>query len=158
MFPGTLKYSSYITSALCTNVHCLLKKYFIYLFLEKGERGRKRGRETSLCGCLMRPLLGTQPATQACALTRIEPVTYRFAGQPAFSPLSHTSQGSLPFKAYFSKQQTFPEHLEPVPGIVLGDGSTDRGRRSLRPHADSWRAEPAPGSPGAGHTAGVLQI
>ena len=42
---------------------------FIYLFLEgKGER--KRGRETSVCGCLSKwPPLGTWPATQACALT-----------------------------------------------------------------------------------------
>ena len=32
--------------------------------------GRKRGRETSMCGCLScAPSLGTWPATQACALT-----------------------------------------------------------------------------------------
>ena len=28
-------------------------KYFIYLFLERGREG-KRGRETSMCGCLSR--------------------------------------------------------------------------------------------------------
>ena len=28
------------------------KKDFIYLFLERVEGGRKRGRETSMCGCL----------------------------------------------------------------------------------------------------------
>ena len=40
--------------------------YFIYLFLERGEE-----RETNINVCLplMRPLLGTWPATQACALT-----------------------------------------------------------------------------------------
>ena len=41
---------------------------------------------------LARPLLGTQPATQACALTGIrasDPLVRR----PALGPLSHSSQG-----------------------------------------------------------------
>ena len=42
-------------------------KDFIYLFFREGKGERKRGRETSMCGCLW---LGTWPATQACALTR----------------------------------------------------------------------------------------
>ena len=41
---------------------------FIYLFLDRGE-GRERGRETNVWLPLTRPLLGTRPATQACALT-----------------------------------------------------------------------------------------
>ena len=43
-----------------------LKKDFIYVFLEKGER-RKRGRETSV-GCLSQ-VDPDEPATQARALT-----------------------------------------------------------------------------------------
>ena len=42
------------------------------MFRERGKEGerRKRGRETSVCGCLLRtPYWGTWPATQACALT-----------------------------------------------------------------------------------------
>ena len=46
-----------------------LKTDFIYSFLERGKGRRKRGRETSICGCLSHaPLLGTWLATQACAL------------------------------------------------------------------------------------------
>ena len=71
-----------------------LVKIFIDLFLEREwEGGRKRGRETSMCGCLLHaPLLGTWPVTQACALTGNQtgnPLVRR----PAFNPLSHTSQG-----------------------------------------------------------------
>ena len=61
----------------------LLKKDFIYLFLEKGEGKRKRGRETSTCGWLLQapywgpglqpahvPWLNQQPfGLQACAQT-----------------------------------------------------------------------------------------
>ena len=46
----------------------LFKRDFVYLFLE-GKGGRKRGRETSMCGCLSRaPYWGLCPQTQACAL------------------------------------------------------------------------------------------
>ena len=47
-----------------------------------------------MCGCLSStPLLGTWPATQACALMGNQtgdPLVRR----PALNPLSHTSQGS----------------------------------------------------------------
>ena len=52
--------------------YCFLKKkkiLFIY-FQTEGKGGRKRGRETLMCGCLSHaPPSGTWPATQACALT-----------------------------------------------------------------------------------------
>ena len=54
--------------------------------------GRERGTEASVCGCFLHiPLLGTWPATQACALTENR------TGDPLFrrlalNPLSHTSQ------------------------------------------------------------------
>ena len=41
-------------------------KYFIYLFFERVREGE---RETSMCGSLACPLLGSLPAMQACALT-----------------------------------------------------------------------------------------
>ena len=40
----------------------------IYLFLERGE-GREKEREISMCGCLLCPLLGAGPATQAYSLS-----------------------------------------------------------------------------------------
>ena len=49
----------------------LKKKDFTYLFLERGE-GREKERERNINVWLpvAHPLLGTWPATQACALTR----------------------------------------------------------------------------------------
>ena len=43
-------------------------KYLIYLFLERGRK-KERGRNINVWLPLERPLLGTWPTTQACALT-----------------------------------------------------------------------------------------
>ena len=52
------------------NYKCSFFLIFIYLFLERGKGGRKRRRETSMCGCLsLGPHRGTWSATQVCALT-----------------------------------------------------------------------------------------
>ena len=68
-------------------------KDFIYLFLEK-EGGRRKERERNINAWLplTRPLLGTWPETQACALTENrtrEPLVCRLA----LNPLSHICQG-----------------------------------------------------------------
>ena len=76
--------------------HLFFKKDFIYFFLEIEEgREKERERNISVWLPLMRPLLGTWPATQACALTgnrTSDPLVHR----RALNPLSHTSQGGLP--------------------------------------------------------------
>ena len=57
-------------------------KDFIYLFLERGEGVRKRGRETSVCVCLLRAPdwgPGQQPRHVPCL--GIEPPTLWFRGQ-----------------------------------------------------------------------------
>ena len=68
-------------------------QYFIYLLLERREgREKERDRNTNVWLPLVCPLLGTWPATQACALTGSRtghPLVHR----PALNPLSHTSQG-----------------------------------------------------------------
>ena len=68
-------------------------KDFIYLFLERGE-GKEKGRERNINVWLPPacPLVGTWPATRACALTGNQ------TGNPlvcrrALNPLSHTNQG-----------------------------------------------------------------
>ena len=70
-----------------------LKKDFIYLFLEKGERWEKeRERNINVWLPLTHPLLGTWPAAQACTLTRNrtgDPLVHR----PTCNPLNHTTQG-----------------------------------------------------------------
>ena len=60
---------------------------FIYLFLERGKEGRKRGGETLIYEryidwlLLPAPQLGSCPVTQACALTGKRTVTSQFAGR-----------------------------------------------------------------------------
>ena len=68
-------------------------KICIYLlFLERGREGEIEGKNINVWLPLERPLLGTWPATQVCALTGNQ------TGNPlvcrsALNPLSHTSQG-----------------------------------------------------------------
>ena len=73
---------------------CPLKTLFI--FKERGGEG-ERVRETSP---LTRPLLGTWPTTQACALTGNQTGDLLVL-RLALSPLSNTSQGYL-FKIFFT--------------------------------------------------------
>ena len=70
----------------------LFKKYFIYLFLGR-RREEEREGNIIVWSSLELPLLGTWPATQACALTgnqTSDPLVCRLA----LNPLSHTSQGA----------------------------------------------------------------
>ena len=66
----------------------------ILLVLEIGEgREKDRDRNTNVWLPLVHPLLGTWPATQACALTGNQtgdPLVHRLA----LNPLSYTSQGT----------------------------------------------------------------
>ena len=64
-----------------------------YLFLERREeKERERERNINVWLPLMRPPLGTQPTTQACALTG-NWTTPPPAPRSLPNPLSHTSQG-----------------------------------------------------------------
>ena len=86
----------------CTGtIFCFLSflKDFIYLFQTEGKEGRKRGRDTSVCGCLLHslhPPPGAWPATQASAPTGNQ-TSDPLVGRLVFNPLSHTSQGSIAF-------------------------------------------------------------
>ena len=66
---------------------------FIYLFLERGKvKEKERERNITVLLPLMCSLLGTWPATQACALTgnrTSDPLVHR----PVLNPLSQASQG-----------------------------------------------------------------
>ena len=71
-------------------------KDFIYLFWERGEGREKKERNIYVWLPLACPQLGTQPATQASALTgnwTKDPLVHR----PAFNPLSHINQGKALF-------------------------------------------------------------
>ena len=75
-------------------------KYFIYLFLDRREGGEKeRERNINVWLLLELPLLGTWPATQACALTGNrtgDPLVCR----RMLNPLSYTNQSMF---IYFLK-------------------------------------------------------
>ena len=76
-------------------------KYFIYLlvFRERGKEG-ERERSIKVCLPLAYPLLGTWPATQACALTGNR-TSDLLVHRPMLNPLSYTSQGPLFFLFFF---------------------------------------------------------
>ena len=67
-------------------------KDFIYLFLERGEgKEKERERHINVWLPVILPVLGTWPATQACALTgnrTSDPLVHK----PVLSLLSYTSQ------------------------------------------------------------------
>ena len=65
----------------------------LFIFRDRGKEGE---RNITVRLPLMRPLLGTWPATQACVLSgnrTVNPLIHR----PTFNPLSHTSQGYTDF-------------------------------------------------------------
>ena len=82
--------------SLCVWLPLLFKKFFIYLFLERGERREiERGRNINVWLPLKRPLLGTWPATQACDLNGNQTSDLPIH-RLALSLLSHTRQGWFP--------------------------------------------------------------
>ena len=76
--------------------HLLIVTYLfeLFYFIFRGEgTEEERGRNINMWLPVTRPLLGTWPSTQACALTGNQtgdPLVHRLA----LNPLSHISQGS----------------------------------------------------------------
>ena len=83
------------------------KIFFIY-FERGGEGGRKRGRETSIGFLSYVPQPGTDPATQACALTWNQPFALQDDAQPSES---HQS-GPQSFLLKSDKKCTVPKPLK----------------------------------------------
>ena len=82
LFPAA-SYKCQLDQGIC---YCLFSVSFILffkdLFLEKGKGGRKRGRETSVCGCLSRvPYGGPGPQPRRVSWPGIQPATLWLAGQ-----------------------------------------------------------------------------
>ena len=81
---------SYTAFLSTSSLFYFFKKYFIYLFLERGE-GKERGRESSI-GCLSHaPNWGPGLQPRHVPWPGINPTT-QVAGR-ALNPLSHTNQG-----------------------------------------------------------------
>ena len=107
----------YLNIVLCVHhpksslFHHSFFKDVIYLFLERREgREKERERNIHVWLPLLRPLLGTWPATQACALTgnrTADPLVHRLV----LSPLSHTSQGPSITIYHPTPSPTSPHHL-----------------------------------------------
>ena len=101
--PHSLKFS--IPLFQSQKIHFLKSLLFftdlIYLFLNRGEGGRKRKRNISVWLPLLCPLLETWPTTHACTLTgnwTSNPLVHRLV----LNPLCHTSQSEIHF-AWFYK-------------------------------------------------------
>ena len=71
-------------------------EFYFILFIHR-ERGREGERQRNIYVwlCLMCPLLGTWPATQACALTWVGTSDLLVLGQ-TLNPLRQPSQGRKP--------------------------------------------------------------
>ena len=69
-------------------------KDFIYFYRGEGKE-KERERNINVWLPLARPLLGTWPAFQACALTG-NPISNPLVHRPRLNPLSHKSQGHMP--------------------------------------------------------------
>ena len=97
----------------------------------EGKGGRKRGRETSMCGCLSaHSLLGTWPTSQACALTGNRtgvPLVRRVV----LNRLSHTSQG-VDDPVVRGTESRFPAHSG-LPFTPSPSGPRPTGRKSPLP-------------------------
>ena len=69
-----------------------LKDFIYFIFRERRREGERWGGKHQCVVALVHPLLGTWPATQACALAGNRTNDPLFC-RPALNPLSHTSQG-----------------------------------------------------------------
>ena len=82
-------------------------KDFIYLFLERGEgKEKERERHINVWLPVILPVLGTWPATQACALTgnrTSDPLVHR----PVLNPLSYASLAP-PHTLFFFNSSFWP--------------------------------------------------
>ena len=90
------------------------KSLFIY-FQREGKGRREKKRNIHVWLPFTHPLLGTWPATQACALTgnqTSDPVVYR----PVLNPLSYTSQGT---KISYTRAENCFENSKGFKGEIL---------------------------------------
>ena len=67
-----------------------LKRFYLFSFRGEG-REKERERNITVWFPLMGPLMGTWPATQACAVTRNR-TRDPWVRRPALNPLSHTNR------------------------------------------------------------------
>ena len=71
-----------------------LKRFYLFIFRQRGREGEREGEKHQCAAPLMCPLLGAWPAIQTRALVGNrtgDPLVHR----PVLNPLSHTSQGQI---------------------------------------------------------------
>ena len=77
-------------------------RFYLFIFRERG-REKERVRNINRWLHLLHPPLGTQPATQACGLSRNQ-ISDFLVHRPALNPLSHTSQGRFYYSYIFREK------------------------------------------------------
>ena len=125
-----------------------LKRFYFYLFLERGEgREKERERNTNVWVPFMRPLLGTWPATQACALTGNrsgDPLVWTsnpLVCRPALNPLSHTSQSDKTHvkDLFYSWEVDFPTPTRARESVMKATPGTARVMQECHQRETKWR-------------------
>ena len=82
----------------------IFKRFYLFIFRQKWREG-EREKSINVWLPLMRPLLGTLPTTQECALIgnqTSDPLVCR----PSLNPLSHTSQSIILLFYFFNCSST----------------------------------------------------
>ena len=107
-----------------------LKKYFTYLFLERGEgREKERERNINVWLPLTYPPLGTWPATQACALdwgSNWQPPALQFGAQstephqPGTKVLSYLILTTMPGGRYHNYPYFINKKTEAHSRMTIG--------------------------------------
>ena len=101
-----------------------LKKHFIYLFIfrQRGTEGEREGN-IGVWLLIMRPPLGTWPATQTCALTGNR-TSYPLVCKRALNTLSHTNQSRIKLLLWL---------------LPVGHACSHRVRESYKQHSKEYR-------------------
>ena len=70
----------------------IFKRFYLFIFRQRGRKGERKERNISVCLPLEHPRLGTWPSNQAYALTGNQ-TGNSLVLRPALNPLSHTNLG-----------------------------------------------------------------
>ena len=92
-------------------------KFYLFIFRERGrEGGRKRGRETSMCGCLPRgPHQGPGPQPRHVPWLRIKPVTLWFTAHAQSTELHQPGLLGKDFSGLNQCRKIFEFCVLPLP-------------------------------------------
>ena len=109
---------SLLDTSLASKLWLFLSFLKILFIFGEGEGGRKRGRDTSLCGCLLNtPYWGPSPQSRHVPWLGIEPATRWFTGQCSVHWATPARND------FFFKTHTHTHTHKPLPWTSLNGSS-----------------------------------